>query len=560
MYLRTTKRQNKDGSVVEYFQLAHNVWNQQSNQAVAKIIHNFGRADELDRDSLVRLCKSIARVCGVEVNECTPSQEPRLAGRDKDILPDEVKLIQTQELGTVMALEVLWERLGIASALKKIIRQQGYSEAYERALLAMTANRLCEPESKLGVWDRWLSKVYLPSCQGLKLDQMYEAMDFLHKHSATVEEAVFFRTAHLFNLDVDLIFYDTTTAAFSIDEEDNGGLRQFGRPKNGVWSPQVVIALAVTREGLPVRSWVFPGNTTDVKTVEKVKADLKDWQLGRALFVADSGMNSLDNRQKLAKACGKYLLAVRMGSVAEVKEEVLHRPGRYKIIAENLHAKEVIVGDGERRRRYIVCFNPLEAKRQRLHREQVIKELELKLNKHPDHQATARWAIDLLASGRYKRYLTIVNDCICLDRQAVQDAARYDGKWVLITNDDTITLEDAASGYKGLLVIERCFRTIKSTQIRLEPMHHWLPERIEAHIKICVLALLLARAAEPQCQLPWARIKDDLRSLQATEFQTPQFQFFYRNEPSQNLLSTLKSLDIPIPKVVLRITPNTIKT
>ena len=171
-----------------------------------KIIHNFGRADELDRDSLVRLCKSIALVCRVEVNEITASQEPRLAGRDKDILPDEVKLIQTQEFGTVMALEVLWEKLGIASALKKIIRQQAYSEAYERALLAMTANRLCEPESKLGVWDRWLSKVYLPSCQGHKLDQMYEAMDFLHKHSATVEEAVFFRTAHLFNLNVDLIF------------------------------------------------------------------------------------------------------------------------------------------------------------------------------------------------------------------------------------------------------------------------------------------------------------------------------------------------------------------
>ena len=249
-----------------------------------------------------------------------------------------------------MALEVLWEKLGIASALKKIIRQQAYSEAYERALLAMTANRLCEPESKLGVWDRWLSKVYLPSCQGHKLDQMYEAMDFLHKHSATVEEAVFFRTAHLFNLNVDLIFYDaTTTAMFTIDEEDNVGLRQFGRPKNGVWSPQVEIALAVTRDGLPVRSWVFPGNTTDVKTVEKVKADLKDWQLGRALLVADSGKNSLDNRRELARACGKYLLAVRMGSVAEVKEEVLPRPGRYKIIAENLHAKEVIVGDGERR-------------------------------------------------------------------------------------------------------------------------------------------------------------------------------------------------------------------
>jgi len=206
--------------------LAHNVWNQQSNQAVAKIIHNFGRADELDRGSLVRLCKSIAHVCGVEVHELTAPQE-NPAGRDQDMLPDEVKLIQTRELSMVMALEVLWERLGIASALKKIIKQQGYNEAYERALLAMTANRLCEPESKLGVWDRWLNKVYLPSCQDLKLDQMYEAMDMLQALSTAVEEAVFFRTADLFNLEVDLIFYDTTTAAFAIDEEDDDqGLRK----------------------------------------------------------------------------------------------------------------------------------------------------------------------------------------------------------------------------------------------------------------------------------------------------------------------------------------------
>ncbi|AEB08879.1 hypothetical protein Desac_1012 [Desulfobacca acetoxidans DSM 11109] len=220
MYLRTTKRKNKDGSIVEYFQLAHNVWNQQSSQAVAKIIHNFSRADELDRGSLIRLCKSIARVCGAEVNEITVPQEKSLAGRDQDLLPDEVKLIQTRELGTAMVLEVLWERLGIASALKNIIKQKGYNEAYERALLAMTANRLCEPESKLGFWNRWLSKVHLPSCQDLKLDQMYEAMDFLQAHSATVEEAVFFRTAHLFNLDVDLIFYDTTTAAFPLEEAE----------------------------------------------------------------------------------------------------------------------------------------------------------------------------------------------------------------------------------------------------------------------------------------------------------------------------------------------------
>ena len=229
-------------------------------------------------------------------------------------------------------------------------------------------------------------------------------------------------------------------------------------------------------------------------------------------------------------------------------------PGRFKVNAENLQAKEVIVGDGERRRRYIVCYNPLEAKRQQLHRE-----LEAELAKHPDIKATARGAIDLLASGRYRRYLKIetVTNRLVINRQAAREAARTDGKWVLVTNDDTITLEDAASGYKSLLVIERCFGTLKSTQIKLTPMYHWLPGRIEAHVKICVLALLLARVAERQCQLPWKRLRDDLGTLQVTDFRTPNFQFFQRHEPTDILLATLKSLEISMPKPVLSITPTT---
>jgi transposase len=211
---------------------------------------------------------------------------------------------------------------------------------------------------------------------------------------------------------VDLIFYDTTSASFTIDEEDEDteiaeGLRKYGDSKNRTWSPQVVVALAVTRDGVPVRSRVFPGKTSDVETIKKVRADLRSWRLGRALFVADSGNNSEENRRELSKASGKYLLATRMGSVSEVKEDVLTRPGRYKVISENLHAKEVVVGDGELRRRYILCTNPREAERQRKHREQVVKELKEDLDKHPDHKATARWAIDLLASGRTKRCLTI---------------------------------------------------------------------------------------------------------------------------------------------------------
>jgi len=559
MYLRTTRRKNKDGSVVEYHQLAHNVRHAETGQPVAEIIHNFGRADELDREDLVRLCRSIARVAGLEVRDLLALPDKTSTPEGTSALPEGVKLIQTLGLGVPCVTEALWERLGLGPALRKVMQKDGCGLHYERALLAMTANRLCEPESKLGVWDRWLSKVYMPSCDGLKLHQMYEAMDVLQRHIGKIEDAVFFHTANLLDLVVDLIFYDTTTASFSIDEEDDDeedtpGLRKLGHSKNGTWSSQIVVALAVTRHGLPVRSWVFPGNTSDFATTKKVREDLRGWKLGRALFVADSGMNSQENRDELAKACGKYLLASRMGSVSEVKEEVLARAGRFKVITENLHAKEVTVGDGELRRRYIVCYNPREAERQRKHREQVVKELRQELDKHPDHTATARWAIDHLASRRYKRYLSIdKTGHIRLDRGAVREAAKLDGKWVLQTNDDTITVEDAAAGYKGLLVIERCFRALKRTRIKMEPMYHWLPHRIEAHVKICVFALLIERVAELACKQPWTKTKQTLATLQASEFHTPKNQFFQCNEVSSELLTILKSLEIPRPKIVLNV-------
>jgi transposase len=167
--------------------------------------------------------------------------------------------------------------------------------------------------------------------KGSTPDHLYEAMDRLQAHVVKVEEAVFLRTADLFKLDVDLIFYDTTTCSFAIDagdeDEESWDLRRLGQAKEGTWSPQVVVALAVTREGLPVRSWVFPGNTVDVTTVAQIKDDLRGWKLGRSIFVAGAGMNSKDNRLELARGVGKYVLAMPLGRVAEVKETCYVDPG-----------------------------------------------------------------------------------------------------------------------------------------------------------------------------------------------------------------------------------------
>ena len=557
MYLRTTKRKNKDGSTVEYYQLAHNERHPETRKPIARIIHNFGRADQIEDEQLIRLCKSIGRVCGLEISD------PRINPPGEEANPDEYdnfKIIKTYAYGCPMVIEALWVRLGIKKTLDDIARKKKLQVPYERALLAMTANRLCEPESKLGVWDRWLETAYLPSCQDLKLRQIYEAMDFLHTHADKVEEAIFFKVANLFNLEVDLIFYDTTTASFHTDHEDNpdrrenATLRKFGHAKEGFWAPQVVIALAVTKEGIPVRSWVFPGNTTDANTVKKIRTDLRGWNLNRAMFVADSGMNSEDNRTELAKACGKYLLACRISSVAEIKRDVLSKKGRYTVFKENLHAKEVIVGDGERRRRYILCYNPKEAKRQKHHREMLITLLEEELEKHPDKSAKAQWAISLLASRRFKRYLKVTKaGKLRINRGAVREAARYDGKWVLQTNDDTITLEDAACGYKGLMIIERCFRSLKRSQIKLTPMYHWATRRITTHVKICVLALLIERIAELECGMPWHRIKRSLDGLQLTNFFNLNCRVLMRNELTKDHRNILKLLKIKVPRKVLTV-------
>ena len=140
-----------------------------------------------------------------------------------------------------------------------------------------------------------------------------------------------------------------------------------------------------------------------------------------------------------------------------------------------------------------------------------------------------------------------------LDTNAIKGAARTDGKWVIETNDDTLTPEDAASAYKGLMVIERCFRTLKTTQLKLEPVYHRLSRRIEAHVKICVMALLIERVAELACDQPWSQLRPILARLQATEVHTLSHVLFKRNQPTQAVRNLFKTLDIPLPKPILDI-------
>ena len=450
MYLRTTKRRNKDGSTVRYYALAENVRHPDKGYVEAKVIHSFGRADQLDKAALERLIQSIRRVLD---DDGSPAID----------VPSHVSKIEIEDsldLGVTHVARALWDKLGIGEAIKKQVREKKLWAPHEAALLAMTAQRLDRPGSKLACHERWLDRVWLPEAKDLGLSQLYRALDLLAEHGDAIEEEVFWNSVDLFKLDVDLVFYDATTAWFETDDEDVAShewrglkfepLRKRGHGKEGRDNdPQVIIALAVTREGIPVRSWVFPGNTSDVTTVTKIKDDLRGMKLGRTLFVGDAGMYSAANLTELSKGAGRYILATPIRKIKEIRDEVLSHPGRYAEIVPNLRAKEVIIGDGERRRRYILCLNQDEADRQKWRRAELLEKLKAELkNLKKDHPKAA---CRLIASKRYGRYLGVDGrGRPFLDRERIKRAEHLDGKFVLITNDDTLSVADIALGYKIL--------------------------------------------------------------------------------------------------------------
>jgi hypothetical protein len=427
----------------------------------------------------------------------------------------------------------------------------------------MAAQRLDRPGSKLACHERWLDRVWLPEARDLGLHQLYRALDVLAEHGDAVEQAVFWRAADLFRLDVDLVFYDATTAWFETDEEDVAGhewrgltfepLRRRGHSKEGRDNdPQVVIALAVTRDGVPVRSWVFPGATPDVTTVRTIKDDLRAMRLGRVLFVGDAGLYSKANLDELAKGAGRYVLAAPIGRVREVRDEVLSHPGRYADVTPSLRAKEVVLGEGERRRRYVLCLNGEEADRQRRRRAEILALLEAELaGLGEDHPKAA---CRLIASRRFGPYLSRdAGGRPYLDREKVRRAEQLDGKFVLTTNDDTLSVADVALGYKGMWVIESCFRKMKTTGLEVRPMFHWMPHRITAHVKLCVLALMIQRAAEIATGLPWGRLVPLLERLKAVRYTSEGRTFVQATTVGPELADVLKKLDIPAPKAILAV-------
>jgi hypothetical protein len=303
---------------------------------------------------------------------------------------------------------------------------------------------------------------------------------------------------------------------------------------------------------MPVRSWVLPGDTADVTTVQRIKDDLRQLRLGRALFVGDAGLYAKANLGELGRGAGRYILATPIGRVKEIKDEVLRRPGRYAEITPNLRAKEVVIGEGERRRRYILCLNDEEAERERRHREEILDLLQLELDRLAgDHPKPA---CRLVSSQRFGPYLSQDGQGRpYIDRAKVRRAGQLDGKFVLTTNEDTLSAADIALGYKGMWIIEACFRKLKTTGLGIRPMFHWTPRRIGAHVKLCTLALMIQRSAEIAAQAPWSQLVGVLERLKAVRYTAEGETIVQASRITPELAAILKKLDISRPKPILAV-------
>ena len=546
MYVRTISRKNKDGSVTTYVQLAHNVRDPKTGQARAQVLHVFGRADSLDVGAIKRLVKSLCRFLSPE-DALQASQLPQARA---------LHFLQSAPLGGAYVLRALWERLGLQKVLSRSLQSREFLAPVEWSLFALVANRALAPDSKLGVEEWVRGEVALGNPEPLAVQHLYRAMDFLLEQEEAVQKEVFFATADLLNLEVDLLFFDTTSTYVERDEEDEEGLCRYGHSKDHRPDlPQVVIGLAVTKEGIPVRCWTLPGNTPDMSTVERVKKDLWGWKLSRCIWVMDRGMNSEENRMVLQRAGGHYILGEKMRDAQAVHEKVLARGGRYQKVRDNLEVKEILVGTGERRRRFLLVYNPEQAKRDQLTREKTLKRIEEELAALGDQKGKAhKKAVCALLShrtmGRYLRQQK--NGALRIDRAQVKSEERLDGKYLLSTSDDSLRPEDVALGYKQLLEVERAFRTLK-TSLELRPLYHRREDRIRAHVLLCFLALLLVRVAERQTGRTWDQIRALLQRIHLGEFLSPEGRVLQRTELTPEQHNLLKSLNIPPPPLVQRV-------
>jgi Transposase DDE domain len=541
-----------------YLQIVENRW--EDGRPRQRVIATLGRLDHLQQSGqLDALLASGARLARSVL---------LLSAHAKGQLPT----ITTRRIGPALIFERLWRETGCQRAIEQMLDGRRFECDVERAVFLTVLHRLFDPGSDRAA-DKWKADYQIEGCDALRLHHLYRAMGWLGEElpqdqqkdktpfaprctKDRIEEEVFAHRRDLFT-DLQLVFFDTTSIYF----EGNGGedIGQRGYSKDH--RPdlyQMIVGAVLDGQGRPICCELWPGNTADVTALIPVVDRLRSrFGVSKVCVVADRGMISRETVEALEQdeRGWSYILGARMRSQNEVKDEVLSRAGRYRVVhpprvksddPSPLKVKEVWVDD----RRYIVCLNEDEARKDAADREAIVAALREQL-RHGDKT--------LVGNKGYRRYLSGGGpEHFRIDEAKVAEDARYDGKWVLRTNTELDSAEVALQ-YKQLWVVEQWFRSCKSL-LQTRPVYHKCDETIRGHAFCSFLALVLrqelqARLGERGHEVEWADVIGDLDRLQRIEVEQDGKRFLLRSEAQGACGKVFQAVGVALPPTVQQVPP-----
>jgi hypothetical protein len=553
MFFRTKKSGSR-----AYLQIVENRW--ENGRSRQRVVATLGRLDQLQEtgqlDALLasgaRLAKSVLL----------------LSAHAQGRLP----VIKTQHIGPALIFERLWQQTGCQRVIQKLLARRRFEFDVERAIFLTVLHRLFVSGSDRAA-DKWKRHYQIEGCGSLQLHHLYRAMAWLgevlpkdQQKDKTpfaprcvkdqVEEALFAHRRDLFT-DLQLVFFDTTSIYFEGAGGESLGLLGHTKDHRPDLN-QMIVGTVLDGQGRPICCELWPGNTTDVKTLIPVVDRLRSrFGINRVCIVADRGMISKETIDELEndKRNWLYILGARMRAQTEVRDEVISRGGRYRLVHPErefsddpspLDVKEVWVGD----HRYIVCRNQDEARKDATDREVIVASLREQLRSG---------AKSLVGNRGYRRYLSTTGpDSFQVDEAKIAEDARYDGKWVLRTNTE-IDAADVALQYKRLWMVEQWFRSCKSL-IHTRPIYHRLDATIRGHVFCSFLGLVLrqelqARLEQRAHDFEWGDVIQDLDQLHMTEVQQDGKRFLLRDEAQGSCGSVFQAAGVALPPAVQQVAP-----
>lgn len=496
MFVRV-KRSGSGARQHEYLQIVESV--RAEGRVRQRVIATLGRRDQLVADgTLDALLQSLAKF----------SETLRVVQR---VRRDGIAAHQARSWGPALVFERLWEAQQLPEILGTLREGRRVAFDLERACFALALQRLCAPGSDLQ-GAQWLHTIECRGFASLELQHLYRTVGgFLAPVRTRLEHELFVRDRDLFSQKLDLVFIDTTSTM--IWRAEQTPLRRRGHSKDHrPDQPQVLLCVAVDAHGWPIAWEILPGNTSDHTAFAGTIAKLRErFQIGRVIVVADRGMiskKSIEMLQAHPTQPLDFILGCRMRNQQEVRDQVLAHAGPLEQVADNLEVQPVSI-DG---RRYVICHNPLEARKDAAARAAILAKLEATL------QTQGPRAV--VGNKGFARFMHVSKGAMTLNRAAIEADARYDGKFVLRTNT-ALPADEVARAYKSLWRVERTFRDTKST-LEVRPIFHHRDDTTIGHIVGCFLALRLEvdlqrRLEQRATVVAWPDLMRDLEQVRAVE-------------------------------------------